>query len=221
MQGLTTRQREILDFITERIQQQGYPPTIREIGEHMGIRSTNGVNDHLKALERKGFLKREGLKSRALRPVNMPEPPVSNVIPAVIPRGDVIDVPVLGRVAAGSPILADENVETTVQVDSFFLGASRSDKVFALRVTGESMIDAGIMDGDYIFVKKQLEARAGQIVVAMIDGEATVKRYQPKGNTVLLIAENSTMEPIVIRKQDFRSTSILGIVCGVYRRVAA
>ncbi len=222
MQGLTERQREILDFIQARIEEQGYPPTIREIGEVMGIRSTNGVNDHLKALERKGYLKREGLKSRALRPVSSESSTrATSVLPDnVIPlTGNMISVPVLGRVAAGVPILADEHVETTVHVDSFFLGASPSDRVFALRVTGESMIDAGIFDGDYIFVKKQLEARAGQIVVAMIDGEATVKRYQPDGDVVRLVPENASMKPIVVRKQDFRSTSILGIVCGVYRRV--
>ncbi len=225
MQGLTDRQREILDFISRRISDQGYPPTIREIGEFMGIRSTNGVNDHLKALERKGFLKREGLKSRALRPVcvegSAPIPaehdePMANVIPFT---GNIVAVPVVGRVAAGAPILADENIETTVHVDSFFLGTSSADKVFALRVSGESMIDAGIYDGDYIFVRKQLEARPGQIVVAMIDGEATVKRYQPEGDIVRLVPENATMKPIVIRKSDFRSTAILGIVCGVYRRM--
>ncbi len=226
MQGLTERQRQILDFITKRIQDQGYPPTIREIGEEMGIKSTNGVNDHLKALERKGYLKREGLKSRALRPVHMPEAEpqtprfTGNVLEALVPQNDsVITVPVLGRVAAGSPILADENVESTVQVDSFFLGGARGSKVFALRVSGDSMMDIGILDGDYIFVKKQLEARKNDIVVAMIDGEATVKRYVPKGDVIEFVPENSTMEPIVVRKQDFRSTSIIGIVCGVYRRV--
>jgi repressor LexA len=131
----------------------------------------------------------------------------------------VVSIPVLGRVAAGSPILAEENVETTVQVDSFFLGTRPSDRVFALRVSGESMIDAGILDGDYIFVRKAIEARPGQIVVAMIDGEATVKRFEPDGDVIRLVPENSTMRPIVVRKQDFRSTSILGIVCGVWRRV--
>ena len=225
MQGLTGRQQQILDFITRRIQDQGYPPTIREIGEEMGIRSTNGVNDHLKALERKGFLVREGLKSRALRPVHMAEqapsaPLASDVVTPLIPAGgETVSVPVLGRVAAGAPILADENVETTVQVDSFFLGASRSDKVFALRVSGESMIDAGIFDGDYIFVRKQLEARRGDIVVAMIDGEATVKRYEPAGDVIRFVAENASMGPIEVRRQDFRNTSILGVVCGVYRRL--
>lgn len=227
MQGLTDRQRQILDFITKRIQEQGYPPTIREIGEEMGIKSTNGVNDHLKALERKGFLKREGLKSRALRPVHMPEEEVAeeprftgNVVEAMVPHSSaVVSVPVLGRVAAGSPILADENVESTVQVDSFFLGGARGSKVFALRVSGESMIDIGILDGDYIFVKKQLEARPQEIVVAMIDGEATVKRYVPRGDFIEFVAENKDMDPIVVRKRDFRSTQIIGVVCGVYRRV--
>ena len=229
MQGLTERQRQILEFITMRIEEQGYPPTIREIGEQMGIKSTNGVNDHLKALERKGFLKREGLKSRALRPVHMPErkpsvepstPIDGNVVSAVIPdSGRTIEVKVLGRVAAGAPILADEHPEATVHVDSFFLGRQSGEKVFALRVTGESMIDAGILDGDYIFVKKQIEARRGDIVVAMIDGEATVKRYEPKGDVIHFVPENATMEPIVVRRSDFRNTSILGIVVGVYRQV--
>jgi repressor LexA len=235
MQGLTERQRQILEFITKRIGEQGYPPTIREIGEEMGIRSTNGVNDHLKALERKGYLKREVLKSRALRPVTSREmegeldasgsddaigPARSNVIPAIVPSSsETIEVPVLGRVAAGQPILADEHIETTVHVDSFFLGTSKHDRVFALRVSGDSMIDVGIFDGDYIFVKKQLEARSGDIVVAMIDGEATVKRYEPSADVIRFIPENRTMKPIVVRREDFRMTSILGIVCGVYRRV--
>lgn len=238
MHGLTQRQQQVLDFIRRRIEEQGYPPTIREIGEEMGIKSTNGVNDHLKALERKGFLVREGLKSRALRPVLQPSAASASandeavsvasaatkvsadVVPALIPdSGETVSVPVLGRVAAGAPILADENVETTVQIDSFFLGGGRADKVFALRVSGESMIDAGIFDGDYIFVRKQLEARRGDIVVAMIDGEATVKRYEPKGDVIEFVAENPNMGPIVVKKSDFRSTSILGVVCGVYRKV--
>ena len=226
MQGLTERQRQILEFITKRIEEQGYPPTIREIGEQMGIKSTNGVNDHLKALERKGFLKREGLKSRALRPVHMPDdkagvPAVDpNVVSAVIPdSGRTVAVKVLGRVAAGAPILADEHPEDTVHVDSFFLGRGNGDKVFALRVTGDSMIEVGILDGDYIFVRKQIEARRGDIVVAMIDGEATVKRYEPKGDVIHFVPENRTMEPIVVRRSDFRNTSILGIVVGVYRQV--
>jgi repressor LexA len=226
MQGLTSRQKQILEFISARIEENGYPPTIREIGEHMGIRSTNGVNDHLKALERKGYLEREGLKSRALRPVrsssNGGQKITSNVLPAMLPgSGTTLEIPVVGRVAAGSPILADENVEKTVHIDSFLVGAGSNDKIFALRVSGDSMIDAGIHDGDYIFVKKKAEARRGQIVVAMIDGEATVKRYEPRGDVIEFVPENRDMEPIVVRKSDFRSTQILGIVCGVYRRMAA
>ena len=226
MQGLTDRQRQILDFITKRIQEQGYPPTIREIGEEMGIKSTNGVNDHLKALERKGFLKREGLKSRALRPVHMPEevpeePRFSgNVVAAVVPQnGAVVSVPVLGRVAAGSPILADENVESTVQVDSFFLGGARGSKVFALRVSGESMIDVGIFDGDYIFVRKQPNAERGEIVVVMVDGEATCKRFFDEGDRIRLQPANDAMSPIYLDKSEFRSVDILGKVIGVYRRM--
>jgi repressor LexA len=231
MQGLTERQRQILAFIARRTEEQGYPPTIREIGMEMGIRSTNGVNDHLKALERKGFLKREGLKSRALRPVEAisrasarvedgsGEASGSNVVATIVPhRGNLIDVPVLGRVAAGSPIFADEHVESTVQIDSFFLGRGH-EKVFALRVTGESMIDAGIFDGDYIFVRKRAEARPGDIVVALIGDEATVKRYEPKGDLIHFVPENTSMKPIVVRREDFRATSILGVVVGVYRRM--
>lgn len=222
MQGLTRRQQQILDFITRRINDQGYPPTIREIGEEMGIRSTNGVNDHLKALERKGFLVREGLKSRALRPVHLSQLPANNSndesVPAMAAVGTTA-VPVLGRVAAGAPILADENVETSVQVDSFLLGTSIVDQVFALRVSGESMVDVGILDGDFIFVRKQAEARRGDVVVAMIDGEATVKRYEPDGDVIRFVAENASMAPIIVRRADFRSTSILGVVCGVYRRL--
>jgi repressor LexA len=195
----------------------------------MGIRSTNGVNDHLKALERKGYLRREGLKSRALRPVAL-DPAAANgppaeaggneVVSALVPdTGDTVPVKVLGRVAAGSPILADETDHSTVYVDRFFIGSTSSEGVFALRVSGESMIDAGILDGDYIFVKKQIEARRGDVVVAMIDGEATVKRFEPAGDVIRLIPENRDMDPIVVRREDFRATSILGIVVGVYRKM--
>src|SRR5450432_3861272 len=164
---LTDRQREILDFITQSIRERGYPPTLREIGLHFGIRSTNGVNDHLRALEKKGYLQREDLKSRALRPVGVGGP-----VRASGQDDDFVEVPLVGRVAAGVPLLAVENVEDTVRVDRFFIGQTR--EVFALRVKGESMIEDGIFDGDYIFVRKQLQASRGDIVVAMINDEATV-----------------------------------------------
>ena len=166
---LTDRQKAVLDFIGCSIESRGYPPTLREIGEHMGIRSTNGVNDHLKALEKKGYLERENLKSRALRPISLE---------GAGPTGHMIEVPLLGRVAAGEPILAIEQAEDTVKVDRFFLGASK--EVFALKVKGDSMIEAGIYDGDFIFVRKQLSANKGDIVVAMINDEATVKYFHPE-----------------------------------------
>lgn len=203
---LTLRQQQALDYITSCLSECGYPPTLREIGEHMGIRSTNGVNDHLKALERKGYLVREELKSRALRPVELD-------------RHKKTEVPILGRVAAGQPILASENIVDRVVVDRFFIGAASGRDVFGLVVQGESMIEDGIFDGDYIFVRKQPTAERGEIVVVMIDGEATVKRIYPEGDRVRLQPANESMQPIYVSHDDFRSVDILGKVIGVYRRL--
>ena len=201
--GLTDRQRQVLDFISDSIRKRGFPPTLREIGSHFGIRSTNGVNDHLRALEKKGFLHREDLKSRALRPL--------------FTEDEFVEVPVLGRVAAGVPMLAVQNYEDTVKVDRFFIGQNR--EVFALRVKGDSMIEAGIFDGDYVFIRKQLQASSGEIVVAMIGDEATVKRYYPEGDTIRFQPANAAMSPIIVRKRDFRSVNLLGVVIGVYRKM--
>jgi repressor LexA len=201
---LTDRQRVILDFISESIKKRGYPPTLREIGSHFGIRSTNGVNDHLRALEKKGYLHREDLKSRALRPV--------------FSEDNLVEVPVLGRVAAGQPMLAVHNYEDTVKIDRFFIGQSR--EVFALRVKGQSMIEDGIFDGDYVFIRKQLKASPGEVVVAMIEDEATVKRYYPEGDTIRFQPANAAMAPIIVHKRDFRSVDLLGVVIGVYRKLS-
>ena len=209
---LTDRQREILEFINQSIRERGYPPTLREIGVQFGIRSTNGVNDHLRALEKKGHLLREDLKSRALRPVG----PRGPVRPATR-DDDMVEIPLIGRVAAGAPLLAVENVEDTVKVDRFFIGQTK--EVFALRVKGESMIEDGIFDGDYIFVRKQLQANRGDIVVAMINDEATVKRYYPEGDSIRFQPANSAMQPIMVRKRDFKAVNLIGIVVGVYRRM--
>ena len=216
---LTDRQREILDFITRSISDRGYPPTLREIGLHFGIRSTNGVNDHLRALEKKGYLQREDLKSRALRPTTGlgTGRGGSRRDARSSPSADVVEVPIVGRVAAGAPLLAVENVQDTVQVDRFFIGQTR--EVFALRVKGESMIEDGIFDGDYIFVRKQLQASRGDIVVAMIGDEATVKRYYPEGDTIRFQPANSSMQPIVVRKRDWKSVNLVGVVIGVYRKM--
>jgi repressor LexA len=228
MDALTDRQLEVLRFIGRQIEEQGYPPTIREIGEALDIRSTNGVNDHLKALERKGFLTRDPVKSRALIPTSAAREvltgrggaQVISLAARSAARGApsrLVEVPIVGRVAAGQPILAEERIEDTVQVDSFFLGAGR--KVYGLRVQGDSMIGDGILPGDYIFVRKQLNADDGDIVVAMIDDEATVKRVYFEGDRVRFQPSNPRMAPIYVREEDFRSTMILGIVVGIYRRL--
>jgi repressor LexA len=136
---------------------------------------------------------------------------------AVRTTGRLVEVPIIGRVAAGQPILANEQIEDTVQVDSFFLGTSK--KVYGLRVQGDSMIGDGILSGDYIFVKKQLHADNGEIVVALIDEEATVKRIYVEGDRVRFQPSNPRMAPIYVRREDFRSTMVLGVVVGVYRKL--
>ncbi|MEZ4360986.1 MAG: transcriptional repressor LexA [Kofleriaceae bacterium] len=223
--ALTQRQRDILAFITASIVERGFPPTLREIGEHFKIRSTNGVNDHLKALEKKGHLRREDLKSRAMRPVL---PDGGEVVPMRRSRAasgtepveledDLLDIPVLGKVAAGLPILAVENATDTVRIDRVLIGGHR--EVFGLRIVGESMIEDGILDGDYVFVKKTSTAKTGEIVVAMIEGEATVKRYFPEGDLIRFQPANSNMSPIIVRRAEFKSVDIIGIVVGVYRKL--
>jgi len=218
MQGLTQRQQMVLDFIRESIHDRGYPPTLREIGARMGIRSTNGVNDHLRALERKGYLTREDMKSRALRPTDLSThalveagaaPPANDV--------DLVEVQVLGRVAAGLPLLAEEQVIDTVRIDRALVSGGRD--VFGLKVHGDSMIEAGILNGDYIFVKKQLTASRGEIVVALVGDEATVKYYFPEKDHVRFQPANKNMAPIYVRAADFKATMLLGVVVGVFRRL--
>ncbi len=222
MQGLTQRQQMVLDFIRQSITDRGYPPTLREIGARMGIRSTNGVNDHLRALERKGYLTREDMKSRALRPTGLG----SNGHAAEVPPGlaalpanddDLVEVQVLGRVAAGLPLFAEEHVIDTVKIDRGLLKGGR--EVFGLRVQGDSMIDAGILSGDYIFVRKQLTASRGDIVVALIGDEATVKYFYPEKDYVRFQPANKSMAPILVRAVDFKPTMLLGVVVGVFRRL--
>lgn len=216
MQGLTKRQEQTLDFIRKSIEERGYPPTLREIGEYMGIRSTNGVNDHLRALERKGYLRREDMKSRALKLVE-DSPPTPQSQPRPIAEDDLVEVRVLGRVAAGLPLFAEENVIDTLRVDRMLVRGGR--ETFGLRVTGDSMIEAGILNGDYIFVRKQASAERGDIVVALIGDEATVKYYYPERDYIRFQPANSQMAPILVRASDFKSTMLLGRVVGVYRRL--
>ena len=199
---LTGRQREILEYIETMITEHGKSPTIREIGEKFRISSTNGVRSHLQALMKKGYIMRQELISRGIELVRD------------ISRG-MMRIPVVGSVPAGSPIDAIENREGEIAVDTEFLP---SGDTFSLRVTGDSMINAGIHDGDYVMVKKQKTANPGEIVVAIIGEEATVKRYFPEGDRVRLQPENDAYEPIAIdsRSPDF---SIAGKVVGLMRRM--
>jgi len=215
----------VLDYIRESITDRGYPPTLREIGARMGIRSTNGVNDHLRALERKGYLKREDMKSRALRPTPVPRDGVQLPLPTGEPSNnvqhiddeDLVEIPIVGRVAAGQPILAEEAIVDNVKIDRGLVRGGRD--VFGLKVQGDSMIDAGILSGDYIFVRKQLTAAKGDIVVALIGDEATVKYYHPEKDYVRFQPANKSMAPILVRAVDFKQTMLLGVVIGLYRKV--
>jgi repressor LexA len=219
----------VLQYIQSSINDRGYPPTLREIGNFMGIRSTNGVNDHLRALERKGYLTREDMKSRALRPTSMDNGHSNGNGAAKVGNGhsngngavasdDLIEIPIVGRVAAGQLTEAIENSEDSVRIDRMLLGSPGQD-VFGLRVHGESMIKAGIHNGDYVFVRKQLDARRGEIIVALVGEEATCKYYYPESDRVRLVPANDAMTDIVINKTDWRSTQILGVVVGVYRKL--
>lgn len=209
---LTPRQRAVLDCIREALRREGRPPTLREIGAEVGIRSTNGVSDHLKALEAKGFIDRTSGRSRGLRII---EPGGGHSSPPITRR-----VPLLGRIAAGLPIRADENVEREIDVTEDLPGLAGHRELFALRVSGESMIGDGIFDGDLIFVTPASDAPQGTIVVALIDDEATVKRYYREAGRIRLEASNPRMGPIFVSEEEGRIAVIQGIVVGVYRRVA-
>ena len=211
---MTHRQRQVLDFIRDKVNDSHCPPTVREICDHFDIRSTNGVRVILEALEKKGHLKRSPRLSRGLSVVEAPE----GTPPSLPPTRDYVDeellrIPLLGRVAAGQPILAEENWEETLSIPKGMLSVSSA---FALRVKGESMRDIGIMDGDIIFAHPQSEAQSGETVVALVGDEATVKDYYPERHRIRLQPRNETMEPIWIssRSPDFR---ILGKVVGVFR----
>ncbi|HEY3445950.1 MAG TPA: transcriptional repressor LexA [Myxococcales bacterium] len=215
MDELTDRQKEILRYIARTTEERGFPPTIREIGGEFEIKSTNGVNDHLKALERKGYLSRGEQKSRSL----VPTATGRMLLGLGAHKTRAIEIPVVGRVAAGAPLLAEENLDDSVQIDPSVLPQSGKD-VFALKVKGDSMIGDGIFDGDLVFVRRQPSARNGEIVVALIENEATVKRFFPEGGgRIRLQPSNPTMEPIYVTAAQAKEASILGIVVGVFRKV--
>ena len=195
---LTNRQAEVLSFIKEFAIEHGYPPTIPEIQEEFGIKSPNGVNNHIKALIRKGYLKRDSSRARALD---------------IIGRRD--GLPIVGRVAAGAPLLAQENLEGYFNLHDIY---GSSNEIFMLRVNGESMIKAGIFDGDFVIVRMQQTVEAGEIGVAFIEDEATVKRIYRDGNIIKLVPENDALDPITVMSTD-PSFRIGGKVVGVVRRM--
>ena len=209
-QATTDRQQRILDTIRAFTAERGYPPSVREIGERVGLSSSSTVQSHLKTLERRGLLRRDPTKPRALVPADMVLRAVAS--PARRESGpETISLPIVGRVAAGVPITATENLEDTFVLPASFVGRKGA---FMLRVKGDSMIDAAILDGDLIVVEPQPTAHNGEIVVAMIDGEATVKRFYREDGRIRLQPENATMAPIYAD-----DVTIVGRVEAVIRRL--
>jgi repressor LexA len=200
--GPTERQRRILEVISEYAAEHGYPPSVREIGERVGLSSSSTVQSHLKTLERRGLITRDPTKPRALRSVPSPDAP---------PVPETLTMPIIGKVAAGTPILAQENVEGEFVLPSDF---ARHSDTFMLRVTGDSMVGAAILDGDLVLVRPQKTAESGEIVVAMVDGEATVKRFYKEFDRVRLQPENPSMKPIYAN-----DVSIIGRVEAVVRKL--
>lgn len=207
---LTSRQQQILDFIRAEIHRCGYPPSVREIGEAIGLSSSSTVHSHLAALEAKGYIKRDPSKPRALEVFDYRDTDRG------VDYGQVRAVPLIGQVAAGSPILAAENIESTMQLPAEMADES----TFILRVKGDSMIEAGILDGDFVVVRQQNTAQNGEIVVAMVsdegagDPEATVKAFYREADRIRLQPRNSTMEPIYAK-----DVSVLGKVVALFRRL--
>lgn len=206
MTKLSKRQQDILDFIKEEVRQKGYPPSVREIGEAVGLASSSTVHGHLSRLESKGLIRRDPTKPRAIEILDIEE--ANN-----IPKTNVVNVPLLGKVTAGLPITAIENIEEYFPLPENMV--PHDVHVFMLEIMGESMIEAGIHDGDYVIVKQQSNANNGDIVVAMTeDDEATVKRFFKEPDYIRLQPENSNMEPIILR-----DVTILGKVIGLYRQI--
>ena len=203
---LTKRQQEILDFIESFLQQHGYPPTLREIGNAFGISSTNGVRVNLAALEKKKYIIRRPWLSRGIELIYAPKTQTN--------EGEVGYVPIIGKVAAGEPIFAAENIEGMLAIDDSFLPTK---KVFALKVKGDSMIGSGIIEGDYVLARRQHNAEMGDIVVFIIGDEITVKKYDTKGDKVLLIPANEAYETRIIKKNS-SDLQIAGKVVGLLRK---
>lgn len=218
MEPLKDRERKILTYMKEEIKKKGYPPTVREMCTALGIKSTSTTHKDLENLELKGYIRKDPAKPRALMIIDpdtgksLGDSEVAEPAREMTDRADIVDVPVIGRIAAGTPILAEQNIDDTIPVPSRFLPKGNS---FMLTVKGESMVEAGIMDGDYILVHQQNTADNGDIVVAMVDGfesEATVKTFYKEKGHIRLQPENRSMSPIIVS-----DVKILGLVKGVFR----
>jgi len=206
---LSKREKAILNFIEKQVSKKGYPPSVREIGAAVGLKSTATVHGYLSKLQEKGYIKKEEQKGRTLKLIkgnNTTEEPKQ-----LYTSKEMVEVPIIGKITAGEPILAVENVTDTFPIPIDFVGNSES---FMLKVRGESMIEAGILDGDLILVKKQNTAQNGEIVVALIGEEATVKTFYKEKDYIRLQPENSTMDPIIVP-----TCEILGKVAGVFRKI--
>lgn len=201
MEDLTQRQQDILNFIRQEVQKKGYPPSVREIGEAVGLSSSSTVHAHLERLEEYGYIRRDPTKPRAIEMLT------SDTVPVLPP---IVQVPIVGHVTAGEPILAVENIEEYFPLPKDF---AQYEEVFMLKIRGESMIEAGIFDGDLVLVKKDNVAKNGDIVVALLGEEATVKRFFREGSRFRLQPENSSMEPIYTDE-----LAVIGKVIGLVRR---
>ena len=215
-EGLNKREKSILKFIEKQIEKNGYPPSVREIGKAVGLSSTATVHGYLAKLEEKGYLKKESQKGTTLKLLKKENGETvtkkkKEETKDFYSGKEMVEVPVIGKITAGEPILAVENVTDTFPIPIDFVGNSES---FMLTVRGESMIEAGILNGDYILVRKQNTADNGQIVVALIEDEATVKTFYKEKDHIRLQPENSTMDPIIVP-----NCEILGKVIGVFRKM--
>ena len=205
---LNNNEQKILDFIKEQIKENGYPPSVREICAAVGLKSTSSVHSYLNKLAEKGCITKTGLKTRALKVI---EEESSNITSS---DSNVLSIPLVGNVAAGAPILAEQNIEEYFSIPSSFLSKSAiSSNTYMLKVKGESMINVGIYNGDYIIISKQNTATNGEIVVALIDNEATVKTFYKEKDHIRLQPENDTMDPIIVK-----DVKILGKVVGLFRK---
>ena len=211
--ALNKREKAILKFIEKQVNSNGYPPSVREIGKAVDLKSTATVHGYLNSLEQKGYIKKESQKGRTLKLLKggAIEGQQSTFDKEVYSSREMVDVPVIGKITAGEPILAVENVTDTFPIPLDFVGTGES---FMLTVRGESMIEAGILNGDYILVRKQNTANNGEIVVALIGEEATVKTFYKEKDHIRLQPENSTMDPIIVP-----DCQILGKVSGVFRKM--